>query len=771
MLKLAQMNVNFGSIQTNLPAQIRLEIRNEQIISIEASQLKKEDVYLGKTKAEDGLVAIIENDEFPYYVHIKKNKIYCTPYLNGKTEGSLNLQVKIFHSRFKVEPTQYSYNVIDTYSGEMVELEPSVFKKGRKPFIEDAANRNGDPAIFIKFKYTDFTTFLEYTNSKKDFAFKTNVLEILTNEQLKFDFKSANELVVSKGEHRQVIRLNDLNRMKDIKLDDGFFKYIQKPIYLKLNNKFYIISYHNQKLSIKTDKEKDLLYKRSDIEFKKSGRYITLSGQIDYNAPIQPDYLMTKTGEILAAMRWDHQNHFTAKVKIKNLRQLKEIHNTIFTAINGKRFHPLFQSDKANDQRKVLLTFNTRGHAIVLRRNAANNLTFGNLPKLKIYNPWHKFKINIAQKFATIYKFFNRGRNLNVYFEKEASKAVESGKYVFEAAASNKKFKSKNVFILDKSSPQYKDMKRKWGDKVIERFSFRNYLYVFAADYFISSELSNHVVNTRIFDDKLNRKIKMTPLYFLQHGVTFLKPRDDSKNVGFHKSNMTNNIMKSVVSSDVEASIFHDMGYNDFELMKTGMPKFDNAHLIEGADKITYMPTWRPWEEAEVFNGHIEETTYYQSIMEVIEAFEKAGLIDRLQVAAHNKFSQYAKNHFNKYNDIFVEDPTDTLKNSVIYITDISSIIFDAINHGAFPIFYWKEFEDIIAKHGGTTPANRENVPGVVADDENELVEAVKSAIDNDFKLPSQVLENYRRINEFHDNQNTQRVINELINDGVLQRK
>ncbi|WP_232228660.1 hypothetical protein [Staphylococcus condimenti] len=72
MLKLAQMNVNFGSIQTNLPAQIRLEIRNEQIISIEASQLKKEDVYLGKTKAEDGLVAIIENDEFPYYVHIKK---------------------------------------------------------------------------------------------------------------------------------------------------------------------------------------------------------------------------------------------------------------------------------------------------------------------------------------------------------------------------------------------------------------------------------------------------------------------------------------------------------------------------------------------------------------------------------------------------------------------------------------------------------------------------------------------------------------------------
>lgn len=765
------MNVNFGSIQTNLPAQIRLKIRNEQIINIEAAQLKKEDVYLGKTKAEDGLVAIIENDDFPYYVHIKKNKIYCTPYLNDKTEGSLNIQIKVYHNRFKVEPTQYSYQVIDTYSGETIELDQSLFKKGRKPFIEDEANRVGDPAIFIKFKYTDFTTFLEYTNSKKDFAFKTNILEVLTNEQLRFDFKSANELVVSKGKHRQIIRLNDLKKMKDIKLNNYFLKYAQKPIYLKLNNKFYIISYHNQKLSIKTDKEKDLLYKHSNVELKKSGRHIILSGQIDYNAPVQPDYLMTKTGEVLAKMKWSHQNHFTAKVKIKDLRQLKEIHNTIFTAINGKRFHPLYQSEKANDQRKVLLTFNTKGHAIVLRRNAANNLTFGNLPKLKIYNPWHKFKIELAYKIASIYKMMSRGRNVNVYFEKEASKAVESGKCVFEAAAGNKKFKSKNVFILDKSSPQYKDMKKKWGEKVVERFSFRNYLYVFVSNYFVASELSNHIINTRLFNDKLNKKIKATPLYFLQHGIVFLKPRDNSNNVGFHKQNMTNNIVKSVVSSELEARLFNEMDYNDFELMITGLPKFDNEHLIEGADKITYMPTWRPWEEAEVFNGHIEETTYYQSIMEVIEAFEKAGLLSRLQIAAHNKFSQYAKNHFNKYNDIFVEDPTDTLKNSVIYITDISSIIFDAINHGAFPIFYWKEFEDIIAKHGGTTPANRENIPGVVADDENELVEAVKSAINNDFKLPPKVLENYRRINEFHDNQNTQRVIDELVNDGVLQRK
>ncbi|WP_176723004.1 CDP-glycerol glycerophosphotransferase family protein, partial [Staphylococcus equorum] len=353
-------------------------------------------------------------------------------------------------------------------------------------------------------------------------------------------------------------------------------------------------------------------------------------------------------------------------------------------------------------------------------------------------------------------------------FEKDASKAVESGKYVFESAASNKTIKSKNVFILDKNSQQYPSMKKKWDSKIIERFSFKNYLYVFLADYFISSELSNHVINTRIFNDKLNDKIKATPLYFLQHGIIFMKPHDNPQSSGFHKKNMTNNIVKSVVSSDVEAKEFNVMGYNDFDVMKTGLPKLDGANLTEGADKITYMPTWRPWEESEVFNGNIQRTTYYQSLMDIIKVFDQAGMLDRLQIAAHNKFSEFAKTHFKNYKDIFVEDPTDTLTNSAIYITDISSIILDAAYRGSYPIFYWKDFDTIIEKHGGETPVNEANAPGTVVYSENELITAVKHAIANNYKTSDQIKKNYKMINEFDDNRNTERVISELIKDDVL---
>ena len=769
MIELVKFNVNYGSIQEQLPQQLVFTVRNEKTWRIQASQLDGSEFKLGKTAYPDGLIAIFEYQESVYYVHAKDHKVYCTPYLNNKTEGSLNISIQALHERFEVTSTELSYQVRDTYNDVAIELDYStIFEVGRKPWITDEVNREGDPAIFIKIQYASDFTFLEYTHAKRDFSFKTHHIDVISDSELQFDFNSANEFVVWTSTHQQRIRLSNLKKDKDARLDDDFLRYQTRPVYLKLDNRLYIISYRNGKLSIKTDKENDLLYQRSEVKVQKSLRHIIFSGQIDYHATIRPTELVTKAGESLGKVKWSRSGQFEAKVKIKQLPHLTQIHNTVFMALNGKMVHPLHQMKQLNDQAKVVRTFNYKGHAIIIRRNAANNLSIGNLPALKIYQPWHKWKISIAAKVAPIVKFLMGRRNVNVYFEKEASKAVESGKYVFEAAASDRSTKATNRFILDRTSPQYKEMKKKWGKKIVERFSFKNYLYVFLADYFIASELSNHAINTRIFNDRLNRKIQATPLYFLQHGITFLKPRGDSKNVGFHKKNMTNNVVKSVVSSEVEAKIFNELGYNDFELMKTGMPKFDNAQLIPNANKITYMPTWRPWEESAVVNGDIKKTTYYQSMVEVIQAFEQAGLLDRLQIAAHNKFAHYAKDLFKDYADLFVEDPTDTLKNSVIYITDISSIIFDAINHGAFPIFFWKEFDDIIAKHGGTTPANRDNVPGVVADDEHELVALVQKAINTNYHLPEKVRYNYRQINEFDDNRNTERVIQELKNDKVL---
>nr|ADA62591.1 galactosamine-containing minor teichoic acid biosynthesis protein [Staphylococcus epidermidis] len=765
MIKINFFNTEYGVIKSYNYEKITVEIFSKTYHFIE-SDFKSTDNFVSKINTKDILIGSFQLNNCDYYLHIKDKRLYLTPYLNGDSPGSLNLFIKKLHPRFSIQKTKYSFIVKDTYSDENIEINSNFFVSGRTSFINEVENEDQDPYIYLKISCLNYVTFLEYTIAKKDFSFKTTKINVMTNSPLKFKFQSANNLIISAKKISQNVKLSDIKMLKSINLNSEFKNIVNDSIILKINERLYIVNCKNEKINITTDKVKDLLYKNSTFTVKKSFVSLIIKGKISYNTEIRPNTLLTKEGTVLSELSWLDNNIFVAKVKIRNIKKLLNVHNTVFLGIGRQKLHPLHYT--FNEEQKVLLTFNSTNHAIIARKNAGKNLSLGNLSSLKIYSRWHKLKILIAKKYAQLYRIFNKNKKINVYFEKEASKAVESGRYVFEKVLSQKHLKSKNVFILDKHSEQYHFMKSKYRNNIIDRFSFKNYLYVFLANHFISSELSNHVINTRIFNDSLNKKIKETPLYFLQHGILFMKPHDNPKISGFHKKNMTNNIIKSVVSSDLEAYEFKIMGYNEFDMMKTGLPKLDKAYLDNNADKITYMPTWRPWEESEIINGNIKKTTYYKSILDVIKAFEEENMLNRLQIAAHNKFSQYMKNNFDKYQNIFIEDPTDTLTNSIIYITDISSIILDAAYRGAYPIFYWKEFDYIIEKHGGTSPVNSENAPGDVVYSEKDLVNLVKHIINNNYKIPSRIKNNYKKLNEFNDNQNTKRVVNILLEDNII---
>src|SRR5699024_2983526 len=127
--------------------------------------------------------------------------------------------------------------------------------------------------------------------------------------------------------------------------------------------------------------------------------------------------------------------------------------------------------------------------------------------------------------------------------------------------------------------------------------------------------LPNHLINDRLYLDSLRNKLMETPSVFLQHGIMFAKPVDNPMAYGFHKKyNLYNNI-SNVISSDLEAEQFYKMGYSDNDLMKTGLATFDNKKLNPDADKITFMPTYRYWEETLIYSGDITKTSYYISII------------------------------------------------------------------------------------------------------------------------------------------------------------
>lgn len=748
---------------------IGIQFSKKQLI-IESKKLNGDEHALAKIDTIDGLIAIIHYDEIDYFVHVKSKIVFCTPYLNGDTKGSINLNIDLKHSRFKSVKTKYSYYIIDSMSNLSFEIDKSIFEISHKTYVIQASRINEEPFVYLTIKYSNYISFLEYTVNTKKISMKTLNYSTLRNNDLKIGFKSANQLILKAGDIKETIKIKTLLEKKHLRLSDSFKEKLTFPVFFSVGKRLYVIIQNevNNNIYVKFNTRTNLLFRYADYNFIEKPRSIVIHGKIEYKENPNVTHLMTNKGVILGKLNWKNETEFSVKVSKKNLSDLTDIHNTLQFTKGSELIHFMKRYNKNPTKGIVKKTFINKNKATIIRLNMVNNISVSNVPKLPIYTKSHMLKINLAYKLSNIIKPILKQENINLYFEKEASRALESSKYVFEEVMNRPNIQSSNKFILDKNSGQYNDMKNKWKNNIIKRFSFKHYIYIFLAKNFISSELSSHVISGRLFNDKLNHKIKNTPLYFLQHGIMFAKPVDNPMAAGFHKKNMVNNVVKNVISSDLEAKEFYKMGYDDSDLMKTGLPKLDGAILNDNADKITYMPTWRYWEEAEILNGNIKDTTYFQSFVEIIYEFEKAGLIDKLQITAHNKFAEYIEEHMSEYKHLLCHDPTDALLNSKIFITDYSSIIYDAIYRGTFPIFYWKDSDYLIKNYKAIPPVNEMNAPGAIVKSAEGLVDTVNKAIENNYSIPKEYINKYRKINEFHDNKNTDRVIEVLVENNVL---
>lgn len=453
------------------------------------------------------------------------------------------------------------------------------------------------------------------------------------------------------------------------------------------------------------------------------------------------------------------------KIKYKDIK-VEAIHNNLLIGDKKNIIHNLYFNKKDRGEKKVKTYFSKiKGNNVyIMRTNLSGNITLTVLPYSKEYTSYNKFKIKLAE---VVSKFNYKNKNLNLYFEKKASKADESSIRVFEEVK-KRNLNSENKFIIDKESKAYKELKNKYRNDIIEKYSFKHYLSIFNADNFISSELSNHVLNDRLFIDSLREKVMSVPLVFLQHGIMFAKPVDNPMAFGFHKDKNQYNIYKSVISSELEAGEFYKMKYDRDDLILTGLATFDYAKLDENADKIAYMPTYRYWEEGLIYNNNIEETTFYKSIMKIIKAFENAGLLDKLLIVPHNKFSEYICKNLPEYKHILSNNPSEALKISKVFITDYSSAIYDAQFRGAYPIFYWEEKDYLISQYKAIPPINESNACGPIAYNAEELISIVKNAIENNFELEEKYRMNYLKINKFTDRKNTKRIVDFLEKENIV---
>lgn len=742
----------------------------EKIISISKDIFVEEELLIeSNIEKENTIISVIKHNGIFYYLHIKNSNVFITPYLNGYSDKSIDLKIDILFEQYQIRKTKYSYEIIDP-SNNSFEINYNIFEVGSSTIGNFKRSREDEPYEYIKIQYSNCISFIEYNIKANAILLRTLFVSVMFSDDIDIGFSplSYNNFML-KNLSKTIIKRSTLHKKKVVVIDINNNIHPFNTILITVNNIFYIVEYFKKgKIKIIYDNKVNLLLDRCELETRCTSQGVYFKGILSHKFNnISANTIVNRYGMKLAELDWIDSNHVKFMIPYTKIIELNDVHNTLFVGKEAKVLYPLHCQNSNDITNKFLSDKNYKEFSFISRINLKGNYTITIIPKSPIYSLSHKIKINLAHYLSPYFKKIIN-KTINLYFEKDASSANESGFITFEEVKKLKDTNSINKYILDGKSVEYKKIKNKYGKDLIKRYSFRHYLYIFLASNFISSELSNHVLSVRIFHHTLLNKIRQTPLYFLQHGIMFAKPVDNPMAKSFHKENQANNVIKSVISSDLEANEFYKMGYTDDDLMKTGLPKLDRARLNHNANKIAFMPTWRYWEEGMIVKGEIENTTYYKTLMDFINTFEEAGLLDRLLLVPHNKFAEYIKEKFYEYSNVISTEPSEALKQSIIFITDYSSIIYDAIYRGAYPIFYWKEKDYLIENYKAVPPVHEKNAPGIIVKSNEELINSINEAIKNNYKIPEYIVTRYSKINEFNDNRNTERVILELKKLHVL---
>lgn len=369
-------------------------------------------------------------------------------------------------------------------------------------------------------------------------------------------------------------------------------------------------------------------------------------------------------------------------------------------------------------------------------------------------------------KLAKILSLITPPKNIILLYEKEANKYEESASVVYEKLIDLKYDNA--YFIINKNSKHIDFIKNKYKTNIVYAHTFKHYFYFFKCHKFIGSESVPHSIELRAANKYIARKLsrKKYKFVFLQHGVMYMIALDSVSRTGFRKNgNEMPHDAKIVVSSKLEANHFIELGgFEKKDLYITGLPFYDRTVKKETADKIVIMPTWRNWDYNLLLTDY-KKASYYKFCKNLIDNIPKE-FKEKLYLLPHPLIlNKFRNTDLKKWiPDIISYDKI--LEETALLITDYSSISYSAFYRGANVIFCWEELDECMKHYKSHLMLNANNTFGDIIYKNNELKQIVK---DNYLKKQKpKYISNYKKIVEFHDNKNTDRLIKCLKKDNFI---
>lgn len=388
---------------------------------------------------------------------------------------------------------------------------------------------------------------------------------------------------------------------------------------------------------------------------------------------------------------------------------------------------------------------------------------------VRLHNRTDSFIENLKINIAYYISFLFKHKNVYLLYEKDSARYEESASVVYEKLI-DMNYKQA-YFILERSYPDINKINSKYRKHIIYKYTFKHYLYFFISRVFLGSELMVHAMELRIMNKHVLRKIYSTDIHnvFLQHGVMYMVSLDSASRKYFNPKKDGKGKFRVVTSSNEEARHFVELGgYNPEQIIVCGLPKYDRNILYPTADKIVIMPTWRVWEYNQATTD-FSSTPYYKMLERIVSGI-KEKYLDRLIILPHPLFYKAAMNNefsLKKYMRFNVKYD-ELLRQTKVLITDYSSIAYDAFYRGSRVIFYWEELEQCLENYGENTKLmlNENNVFGDIC----YCKEDVSQVIDDNYDNPQKEVykERYNHLVEFHDGKNTERLIEQLKQEKII---
>lgn len=383
------------------------------------------------------------------------------------------------------------------------------------------------------------------------------------------------------------------------------------------------------------------------------------------------------------------------------------------------------------------------------------------LKSVFINTKWHlKYK---TSKIIT--KLYNDNDNIVLVGERLGKTANDSSYHVFSYVNDTKKYKGDKTYyyVIDKNAKTKINLKT-FGN-VVNYGSLKHFiLFNLASTYVFSDSMRDVFHQWKRVAHEHDHKNKI----FLQHGIFAL-----NRATGYYDKNSMEKRFelpnKFIVSSEFERNLVcKQFGFDKDEVAVTGLSRFDKLPKMRQkmTRKILILPTWRDWL-SNANEQQFKKSQYYKKIYELLQSEGLNGFLKENNLSAdiclHHKMHAHLET-LPQSNSIALHSMNDIDVQSLIVaadvmITDYSSASFDMLYQRKPVIYYWFDSQRFFATRGGPLVCPHTGIPGPVVTTEDELLQAIKSLVSNNFRIDKEHARIANKFFDYRDNNNTKRIV------------